>query len=446
MPRPAQHLIRFTKEALDALPIPPKGKRAEYHDAKTPGLRVRITDRGHKSFCAVGWHKGKGEMVRETLGGCAALSIDQARRIAQQRLGQLAEGTDPRDERRRAKQRISLRELLDRYLEGQRMKKRRSSDEVASCFRRYIPAALERTLASDITRQDMTDLHAEVTRSGAPFAANRLLAYLSAAFNRALKAGVATSNPARNIEANDEVSRDRFIQPSEMSAFFRAVEAEANPTMSRFFLACLYTFQRRSDVMAMQWDHIETTDWLWHIPRTKNGLPHTVPILEEMRAILAEQGAVRESKFVFPGSGKTGHIAEPKAAWRRLTRRMECFIVFDSLVSARVIEPEGMAEWSARIIASPSKALAELRGMGESSSTHLPAMAPLRIHDLRRTGASYMALTNASLPVIGQALNHRSHQATEVYARFHAGAARVAMEASMAKMRSLLTPSLVPVD
>ena len=41
----------------------------------------------------------------------------------------------------------------------------------------------------------------------------------------------------------------------------------------------------------------------------------------------------------------------------------------------------------------------------------------LRIHDLRRTLGSWQARTGASLPIIGKSLNHKTHQATAIYAR-----------------------------
>jgi integrase len=44
-------------------------------------------------------------------------------------------------------------------------------------------------------------------------------------------------------------------------------------------------------------------------------------------------------------------------------------------------------------------------------------MRDLRIHDLRRTLGSWQAKTGASLSIIGKSLNHKTHQATAIYAR-----------------------------
>lgn len=41
----------------------------------------------------------------------------------------------------------------------------------------------------------------------------------------------------------------------------------------------------------------------------------------------------------------------------------------------------------------------------------------LRVHDLRRTAGSYMAIQGVSPTIIGKALGHRSQAATAMYAR-----------------------------
>jgi hypothetical protein len=40
--------FNFTKQALAGVPLPTPGKRATYHDAKTTGLQVRVTELRHE--------------------------------------------------------------------------------------------------------------------------------------------------------------------------------------------------------------------------------------------------------------------------------------------------------------------------------------------------------------------------------------------------------------
>jgi integrase len=58
----------------------------------------------------------------------------------------------------------------------------------------------------------------------------------------------------------------------------------------------------------------------------------------------------------------------------------------------------------------------------------------LRIHDLRRTLGSWQARTGASLPIIGKSLNHKTHQATAIYARLDLDPVRQSVNTATAAM------------
>jgi len=58
----------------------------------------------------------------------------------------------------------------------------------------------------------------------------------------------------------------------------------------------------------------------------------------------------------------------------------------------------------------------------------------LRMHDLRRTLESYMAMNNQSLQIIGRVLGHKSTTATQIYSRLASDPIKQAMEAAQASM------------
>jgi integrase len=60
----------------------------------------------------------------------------------------------------------------------------------------------------------------------------------------------------------------------------------------------------------------------------------------------------------------------------------------------------------------------------------------LRLHDLRRTLGSYMAMNNQSLQIIGKVLGHKSPAATQIYSRLAFDPIRQAMENAQASMAS----------
>ena len=53
---------------------------------------------------------------------------------------------------------------------------------------------------------------------------------LSSVFGRAVKWGLLDTNPAKGIEDNTEISRDRFLKPGELPRLFAALAAEPNIT------------------------------------------------------------------------------------------------------------------------------------------------------------------------------------------------------------------------
>jgi len=82
---------------------------------------------------------------------------------------------------------------------------------------------------------------------------------------------------------------------------------------------------------------LELTRGLWRIPETESrnanrsfaSWPGAVEILQRRSADNAAKAPADQSEFVFPSYGATGHIAEPKMAWRKswtgpASRTCEC--------------------------------------------------------------------------------------------------------------------------
>ncbi|MCQ2914991.1 MAG: tyrosine-type recombinase/integrase [Alphaproteobacteria bacterium] len=57
----------------------------------------------------------------------------------------------------------------------------------------------------------------------------------------------------------------------------------------------------------------------------------------------------------------------------------------------------------------------------------------LRIHDLRRTVASYECMSGVNLSIVSKTLNHKTLQATQVYARTDTSAVQKALQSTINK-------------
>jgi len=107
--------------------------------------------------------------------------------------------------------------------------------------------------------------------------------------------------------------------------------------------------------------------WLIPAAKAKSKEPIRVVLSPVALNILQTRKPASTSEWVFPGRGESGHLEEPKKAWKRILKRA--------------------------------------------------SITDLRLHDLRRTLGSWQAATGASLPIIGKSLGHSSLQATQIYAR-----------------------------
>src|SRR3954467_1203970 len=77
---------------------PPASGRVEYFDASFPGLALRVTDKGAKSWCV--FYRFHGRLRRFTIGTYPALKPAPARRAAGDALDKVRNDIDPAEEKR----------------------------------------------------------------------------------------------------------------------------------------------------------------------------------------------------------------------------------------------------------------------------------------------------------------------------------------------------------
>lgn len=362
----------FSKERLAALPSPASG-RVTYHDTKAQGLQVRVTPAGTKTFCVYRRLKA-GQPERVTLGKFPTMTVEQARKAAAAVNAEIESGANPAAARRAFKAEPTLSEFFAEYGTRHGEKKLAWAADLQR-FRDYLQKPMGGKKLSEIDRAMIAKALHEAEKAGKSVATVRnIRALASSLLGKAVEWGYLDFNPAQGVKvAGKKVSRDRFLQADELPRFFAAV-AEEEPAMRDFILLALLTGARRANLCAMHWRELDLSAGVWRIPRTKNDEPQSVTLCPEAVAILEARKDSTGGGFVFPGTGRTGHIVEPKKAVERVMARA-------GIPYGRDV-PNGVT-----------------------------------LHDLRRTLGSWQARTGASLAIIGKSLNHKSPQATAIYAR-----------------------------
>jgi len=396
--------INFTKATIDSLPIPEKGWKY-YQDQKTPALSVGIGQSGIRTFVLYKRINDKPERLK--LGRYPEMTIEQARKKAMELHGQIAVGENPANLKREKRNEMTLKELFDIYIDRYAIPHGvKTIDAMCRNFDVYL-GKLDQTRKkharkpikpegsvdwsnrkiSTITHQDVSKFHRELGTKTGKSIANRMVELLRSTFNRCKDDFkiIDLANPAAGIKPFQEIERDRFLQSDEIPRLFSSL-AEETENNRDYYLLALLTGARRNNVLSMRWSNLNLADARWRISGgdSKNKKAMYIPLTSAALDILNRRKMSATSDFVFPGTGKTGHMTSPKAAWKRVVTRA--------------------------------------------------GLEDVRPHDLRRSLGSWMVNTGSSLALIGGALGHQDSQSTKIYARLAIDPIKDAMEKAQSSM------------
>ncbi len=359
--------MRLTKTAIDA--AEPAAHDTYLWCAEMPGFGVRIKPSGVKSF-VIQYRTPEGRSRRLVLGKYGRLTLQEARKAARVRFGEIARGLDPLAERERSRQALTVDELADRYLERHaRVKKKpRSVKTDESNLNLHVRPALGHRKVTDVTRAHMSKLHYDMRET--PGAANRVLALCSKMFNLAEGWGLRPdgTNPCRHIERYKENRRERFLSEEELARLGAALDAAEvarshHPCVVPLIRLLVFTGCRLGEVLNLEWDHVDLERSVLSLPDSKTGAKTVVlnaPALDVLR------GLPPDGRWVLPGHKTNNHISNPHRAWN------------------------------------------EIRNAA--------GLSGVRLHDLRHSFASVGAGAGASLALIGGLLGHRNVATTARYA------------------------------
>lgn len=282
--------MRLTRQSVSRLALPPGKSEILVFDEALSGFGVRIRAGGKRTW--VVQYRAGTKQRRITLGTVEAVAPDEAREHARRVLASVQLGTDPQAEKtaNRTRDALTFGKISERYLIHAKAKLRpRSFEEVERHITQHW-APLREMPIQLVTRRDIAARLTEISTSRGPFAANRARSTLSALFSWAMREGEVEANPViATGKATEEKSRDRVLDDRELIAVWHGCGKD---DYGRIVRLLILTGQRREEVGAMRWSELDLTPGkaLWRLPssRTKNNLPHDVPLSEAAVAILQD--------------------------------------------------------------------------------------------------------------------------------------------------------------
>lgn len=411
--------INFTVRSIEALPLPEDGKRLYLRDTKINGLELMVTHKGSKSFKVYKKHEGK--PVRVTLGKYPDLSIENARKKAQKVIAGFFDGVNPNEEKKKISNEYTFGRLFNRYIEEYaKPNGNKSWEDDVKDVNRNLSNWMNKKI-SMIKPDDIAKLHAKFGASRGIHGANRLLDRINAIYNKAIEWGWDGRNPARGIKKFKVQSRERFLKANELPVLFESLAEEESDIARDYVLISLLTGARKGNVLTMCWADIDFEERTWRIPDTKNGDPLTVPLSPKAIEVLKSRKKANSKikygnkEYVFLGTGKEGHLRDPKKAWKRICQSATIKLWLTNKEAEPIVQKaiNNLSE-----SASINQKYTTIKEYAEKKGELLPVgLIDVRIHDLRRTLGSWQAATGATTAIIGKSLGHKSQKATAIYER-----------------------------
>ncbi len=311
--------FNFTQARIKALTPPEKG-RFDYYDTEVSKLVCRISATGNKSFIVT--KRVDGNLKNVTIGKFPDVSVTEARAKARKILSDLGSGIDPTAAKRKNKiEQTPLAEVLELYLDDRDLKPYTVKD-----YRYKLKLGFSDWLkkpVNSITEDMVLKRHKKITQTGKT-TANTTMRVLRLTLNYAHAVGMIDNNPTAILSKtrmwHKNNRKDRVIPSNKLQAWHQAVEALPNQKAKVYLLMALYMGFRSSELLTLEWSHVDMKDRSITLLDTKNGTNHRLPIPSVLFPYLKELKVLTgNSEWVFASTDPDSPMAIPTKPIKAVT-------------------------------------------------------------------------------------------------------------------------------
>jgi integrase len=351
---PTVNRFSFTAKEVQTRPCKPGQKSSFYYDSVAPGLGLRVSAGGARTYIFEARIDSRKSPVRTTIGQISNWPLEKARKRVHE-LRRLADlGQDPREaEKERERQAdaeaaaarragVTVGKAWEDYYERHIKKNagvhHRTSHQNAMRLegepkkqgegvRVAGPLAVfyTRTLSS-LTPAELTSWleHERVHRPTGVAGAFRLFRAFGnwcedqPEYTGLLDPRLFTSQSVRQAVPHIKAKSD-CLQREQLKPFLTAIRAWPSQTMSAYIQATLLTGSRKVEMSALRWEDI---DFKWKTVNLHDKNPaigtRTIPLTNYVALLLSALPHV--SEFVFAANSESGHLTEARYAINAATK------------------------------------------------------------------------------------------------------------------------------
>lgn len=356
-----------------AVPGPPERDHVwKYKDGVFPkNLILKVTGAGGRI-----WQFEKIQMrklQRRRIGDAKLITLQEARLKTLEMARTVdAGGVLPTVDEKNAelvKLRITIGNCFDAYYRGHAARYCRTHEEMDRDVERHWEPIIK-IQAANLKRTTVRRWFDDLANSKGVYVANKQLKILRACMRWCQSHGIITlsEDPLFGVKCLPEEVHTEHLKVDDLSKLGAALEPESQDVQDIIWLL-LWTGQRTSNVLSMEWQELDLNARVWTIParKTKSKRQYNVALTPNAIAILQRRTVLIGQPFVFPAviSSKIGHLHRPTKAWHRIRARA--------------------------------------------------GLTNLRLHSLRHTAGTWLAANGANAFEIQEALQHASIKTSQRY-------------------------------
>ena len=330
-------------------------KRYDIWDSKLPGFGLRVGVSGSKTFVVRYRADGGGRTAPKrylTVGRYGTLTVEQARKRAQQILAEATVGDDPAMKRNAKRDELKMTGLIDLYetegcfiqrgkRQGEPMKERTKTYTIARLRHHVVPllgikrvsevnvGEIERFFRDVATGKSASDTkighRKRIVVRGGDGAARKVFRDLSAVFSFAVRREIVEGNPCEKaVVRKTDNRRERFLSIDEIKQLGKALDELEIEGMNLKALNItrlwVLTGCRRQEIAELKWDEIDFERGLLVLADSKTGRsvrPLAAAAVKLLKTIQRTEG----SDFVFPADSGEGFFQGTKKVWPKIVKK-----------------------------------------------------------------------------------------------------------------------------
>jgi len=330
-------------------------RRYDIWDSKLPGFGLRIGTSGIKTYVVRYRADGGGRSAPRryvTVGRHGTLTVEQARKKAQQILAEATVGDDPAMKRNAKRDELKMAALIDLYekegcfiqrgkRQGEPMKDRTKTYTIARLRHHVVPllgskrvsevnvGEIERFFGDVATGKSASDTkighRKRIVVRGGDGAARKVFRDLSAVFSFAVRRQIVEANPCEKaVVRKTDNRRERFLSIDEIKRLGAALDELEVEGMNRKALNItrlwVLTGCRRQEIAELKWHEIDFERGLLVLADSKTGRsvrPLAAAAVKLLHTIQRDE----DSDYVFPADSGESFFQGTKKVWPKIVKK-----------------------------------------------------------------------------------------------------------------------------